>query len=70
MTISVGAIIGALFAIAIIYVLIRMLFNALAASSVSIPPVVPIVVWGLVTIVAIFIIAWAFGIAIPFVTLG
>lgn len=70
MTISLGMILGAVLAIIIVYILVRMVLSLLATFSVPIHPAIAIVAWAFVAIFACIAIAWAFGINIPFISIS
>lgn len=69
MTISLGMILGAVLAVIIVYVLVKMVLQLLGTFGVPIHPAIPIVAWAFVAIFACIALAWAFGIQIPFINI-
>lgn len=70
MTISIGMILGAILAIAIVYIIVRALLAGAAAMGVPLHPVVTIIAWAFCAVFACVAIAWAFGVEIPFVNIS
>ncbi len=67
MTFDVGRIIGAIIAIAIVYILAEALVRGAAALGIPLHPIVGVIKWAVCGIFACLAIAWAFGVDIPFI---
>lgn len=70
MTISIGRIIGAILAVIIIFILVQLGLGLLASFGLLIHPAISLVVWALYAVFVCLAIAWAFGIEIPFISIG
>ncbi len=70
MTINLGMIIGAICAIALVYIIAEALVRGAAALGVPIHPIIPVLKWAVCACFAIIAIAWAFGVEIPFVNIS